>query len=254
MIMAFEMIRNGYVANASQEERQVLAGLARDLIFILGSDLEIELERREKIVEKLDNVDDFTDLDAVAEEELFSLWEQELAELAVVDHLDTPSAEEAGGVGLWEPDMPYPVDDALTRLLPDMSEDPQLATELRDLTAESITQAKIANLVQFYLTLHPDSDNDLVTVKNEEVAGYLASLTDIRLVLAARLGVYDSEIGESVYERATLFISHSPLDADNLPELDSPEDIMTVLYAMLSWWQESLLTAVRRKTLRKKEQ
>lgn len=45
-MMAFRMVRGGYQARANVEERTMLASLARDVVLLLGSDVEHEAERR----------------------------------------------------------------------------------------------------------------------------------------------------------------------------------------------------------------
>ena len=45
-MMAFEIIRGGYRARAHKEERSMLASLVRDVVVLLGSDVEHEAERR----------------------------------------------------------------------------------------------------------------------------------------------------------------------------------------------------------------
>ncbi|WP_124053901.1 DUF2017 family protein [Arcanobacterium ihumii] len=227
-MMAFQMIRGGYLARASEDERSMLAGLARDLVFILGSDVEHEIEKR-------DRIRDDDDAFAAFEDELNAIAEMVEAEL---------EPEVTSESELF-------FDDALSRLLPDMSEDPDLARDLRALTEESVSRVKIDNLTTFFTGISKESENgDIVVVKNEEAVAWMAALNDIRIVLASRLGIFDEESGNSVYERATLFTTQRETAPEDLPEIETPEDMMTVLYTMISWWQDSLVIAVRNKALR----
>ncbi len=225
-MFAFAPIRGGYFAHATVDEKQMLAGLARDIIYILGSDVEYEIERRQ-----------------LATSDVFAALENQMGKISV------ESAEEKR-ITPEDPEF-FAGDDALTRLLPDMSEDPEDALELRKLTEESIASAKIFNLTTLYIELNrSNTEEEKIFVANEDAKVWLIALNDMRLVLASRLGINDAEMGESVYARSELFTSSYPEVPDDLPEIETPEDMMTVLYSMISWWQESLLSALRNKALR----
>ncbi|MFY9263534.1 MAG: DUF2017 family protein [Actinomycetaceae bacterium] len=234
--MAFRIIRGGYEAGASVEERSMMASLARDVIYILGSDIHREIERREEI----ESTDD-----------PLALLAAEVAGIAeAIEHPDD-------GPDVSDPDTPsfdphMPLDDALEKLLPDMSEDPHEAQHLRQLTEESIAGNKIDHLTTFYhgLTSIPDAV-DTVIVTNDDAEAWLSALNHIRLVLSARLEITDDDDTTRVYERAGLFTGSSERETSNLPVIETPEDMMAVLFAMTSWWQESLVSAVRIKTSRR---
>lgn len=239
-MMAFRIVRGGYEARASADERQMIQGLARDVIYMLGSEVDEEIERR-------NSTDDVDPLEA---------FEAEVAGIA------ESIEEEEEGV---EREFSMPADNAIEALLPDMSEDPDLANELRSLTEDSVASSKIDNLVTFYLGLNivPASDSDASTdaderigygifVPNEDAQSWLSAMNDIRLVLAARLGINDDAAAEAVYQRAGYFTgTMSRRNPDELPTIETSEDMMAVLYGMLTWWQESLIGAVRNKALRR---
>lgn len=48
---AFMSVRGGYEAQLDDEERAMIRGLASDVVIILGSHVDRELERRERITE-----------------------------------------------------------------------------------------------------------------------------------------------------------------------------------------------------------
>ncbi|WP_353067147.1 DUF2017 family protein [Arcanobacterium hippocoleae] len=298
-MMAFRIARGGYRAMATPEECELICGLVHDVVYILGSDVEDELVRAQEREEFLTKsafeavIGESDDLHPAAadgqlsatEEDLFAALEDEFA--AISERIE----DEANNYAADLDAAPAQQDDALARLLPDMSEDPDIATELRELTEESVSIAKVENLVLMYQTLHrvleraddlpndpgsgaldmqnigdlganypeaaiPDQHHKLmhthhdVFVSNEDAPRWLAAMNDIRLVLATRLEIDNEAMNESVYERAQLFTSHSVGRDENVPEIESPEDMMTVLYAMLSWWQESLVNALRNKAWR----
>lgn len=203
----------------------MLSSLARDVVVLLGSDVEHEAERRAQAYDLDDPLAEF---------------EADIADIA-----ESIAAEN-------EPQVNQPFDQALDRLLPDMSEDPDEAASLRDLTENSIAAAKIENLVTFYQDLEdvPD-EQDEITLSSEQASAWLAALNDIRLVLAARLEIDDDESANDVYRQAGMFTASGSRDADNLPENQTSDDVLAVLYSMTTWWQDSLISAVRRKGLRR---
>ena len=119
MLTAFRIVRGGYCADADVGERGVIAGLAKDVVYLLGSDVDHEAERRSQTV---DPDDPLAQLEA-----------------DVVDIVDAIAQE--------EPRTRAPYNIVTERLLPDMSEDPDEAAKLRELTETSIAAEKIENLV-----------------------------------------------------------------------------------------------------------
>lgn len=99
------------------------------------------------------------------------------------------------------------------------------------------------------LTSIPDGIVD-VTITNDAAPAWLAAMNDIRMVLSMRLEITDDADAERVYERAGIFTGLNSRDDSGLPPIETQEDMMAVLYAMVTWWQESLISAVRRKSLR----
>ena len=233
-MIAFQMVRGGYIARATHEERSMFKSLARDVIFILGADVHEQLA--------MNDADDVDPL-AAFEAEMVGIDAKFQAELdgADPDDVDEP---------LFGNDLP--LDDALERLLPDMSEDPNEAAELRSLTEESVAIAKVSHLVAFYRGLDEDSiDPELVEISNDDAATWLAAMNDIRLVLATRLNIDSDEDSEKVYLRAGNFTETDHRTRDDAREIETVDDLVAVLYMMLTWWQESLLIAMRKKELRR---
>lgn len=136
----------------------------------------------------------------------------------------------------WDPaDGQPPRDPALARLLPPAStDDDELAAEMRRLTEGALRATKVNQLRVVHRTLTGSSGP--VVVRDGQERAWLAALTDLRLVLAARLGIETDEDAERVYERAGSSDPQTPAD-----ELDAA---LTSLYAALTWWQESLLDAM----------
>ncbi|MCM3908217.1 MULTISPECIES: DUF2017 family protein [Trueperella] len=218
MLTAFRIARGGYLAHIDDDERRVLAGLVKDAVYLLGSDVEHEAERRSQTV---DPDDPLAELEA-----------------DVVDIADAIAAE-------GEPRARAPYDVVVEHLLPDMSEDPDEAKKLRELTETSVASQKIENLVTVYLGLESARGSGDVLVANEDAPAWMSALNDVRLVLAARLGIDDDAASRAVEERVRPF--HSG-DTDAEPSTD---DVLAIVYSMSTWWQDSLVTAVRNKALRR---
>ena len=149
----------------------------------------------------------------------------------------TPTSEEEVLAALaWDPAVEEtPRDPALARLLPPASlDDDELAAELRRLTESSLRATKVDHLRVVHRAL--EASSGVVIVREGEERAWLSALTDLRLVLATRLGIETDEDAERIYERAGAGRPQTAAD-----ELDAA---LTSLYAALTWWQESLLEAM----------
>ncbi|KQV05243.1 DUF2017 domain-containing protein [Leifsonia sp. Root112D2] len=83
-------------------------------------------------------------------------------------------------------------DPALLRLLPDAyPDDPEASAEFRRFTAEGITAAKIANAHAVIASLESSNASAPPETPLDDAAAqsWLRTLTDLRLTLAARLGI-----------------------------------------------------------------
>ncbi|MCI7551517.1 MAG: DUF2017 family protein [Actinomycetaceae bacterium] len=250
-MMGFQATRGGYITSLNNQERGFLAGLARDVIYMLGSDAERELEMRE--------------------EELFEQLERELA--GIEDAIDD-DADERFYSAMTDP---MRLDDAIARLLPDMSEEPDLADDLRKLTEDGIAQEKIERLTTFYAQIKPEGfeavyDDDgfgeeldpnspemrkalqsrYFFLKNGDELVWMGALNDIRLVLSARLDITDDASAERVAERASRFTSTDPhTDGGDLPLIEEQDDMLAVMYMMTSWWLDTLSASLLHKQHRR---
>ncbi|WP_167041760.1 DUF2017 domain-containing protein [Salinibacterium sp. ZJ454] len=80
-------------------------------------------------------------------------------------------------------------DPALARLLPDAyRDDPAAAAEFRRLTAADLTARKAAG-IRLIGAMLSDSDSGRVVVTDPQALDWMRALTDIRLVIASRLGI-----------------------------------------------------------------
>jgi hypothetical protein len=159
-----------------------------------------------------------------------------LADLVGVDD-DWLSEVAAGTEADAEPDVATArerfEDPAVARLLPDGSRDDAAATaEFRRLTEHGLRQRKRAALDQARLAL---GRADPVVLDADEAQALLKGLTDIRLVVAERLGLRtddDAEMVRVVLARAG--------------DSDEAWVVMAALYDELTWWQEALVRELPR--------
>ncbi|MDQ1286671.1 MAG: hypothetical protein QG622_236 [Actinomycetota bacterium] len=128
--------------------------------------------------------------------------------------------------------MPPPEDPAIARLLPDGNrDDPELAAGYRRLTEHGLRERKRAGLGMAAEALSRDAP---VVLTSDEVPALLKGLTDVRLVLAERLGLRTDEDVEEL---------HRALTRANDPE--DPRTAVAAIYDALTWWQESLIAVLR---------
>ncbi|MGW6131362.1 DUF2017 family protein [Cellulomonas sp. NPDC055163] len=132
-----------------------------------------------------------------------------------------------------------PEDAAVRRLLPDASrEDPAVAAEFRRLTEADLRRTKIARLGAVWQQLTAaDGRGGALVVQPGDAQALAATLTDLRLVLADRLGIVDEEAADSLYEVLEAEVAEE--DAAGQARL-----YLGSVYAALSWLQESLLAVM----------
>ncbi len=126
---------------------------------------------------------------------------------------------------------PPPRDPAVRRLLPDGSrDDPELAESYRRLTEHTLRERKRSGLTLASAAL---TRADPLVLDPAEAQALLKGMTDVRLVIAERLGVRTDEDAELLH-RALLVAG------------DDEDEWVTAaaVYDALTWWQESLVAAL----------
>ncbi|MBO3084594.1 DUF2017 domain-containing protein [Cellulomonas fengjieae] len=141
--------------------------------------------------------------------------------------------------------LPPPSDPAVRRLLPDASrDDPEVAAEFRRLTEDDLRAGKIARLTRLWELLSTPAAGwraDAFVVPPQDAQDVASAITDLRLVLAERLGIRTDDQAERLYEAL--------LDSPNAQPADEPGQILdpdarrylVAVYGALSWLQESLV-------------
>ena len=140
-----------------------------------------------------------------------------------------------------EESLTEPDDPATLRLLPNASpDDRELSDEFRRLTERELRATKTARLRRVWEQL---SEEGLEwVVPREEVLDVAAALTDVRLVLASRLGLDDAE-GVDRF-RTELELAHHAIStgADDQLGVDPQRAWLGMLYESLTWLQDTLVT------------
>lgn len=126
-------------------------------------------------------------------------------ELDLLVHLATGAAELAATVASDEPDLYF--DPALVRLLPDAYPgDGAASAEFRRFTAKGLAERKVLNARVVVESLESSVDTRAeVRLDGAQAAAWLRALTDIRLVLAARLGILQDGDEGDVHDADTAF-------------------------------------------------
>jgi hypothetical protein len=87
-----------------------------------------------------------------------------------------------------------PDDPALARLFPNAyPDDDEAAAEFRRYTRDGLVERKTANSGLISAALLAASDEGRLTVARDDAEHWLPALTDLRLVLAERLGIHDDD-------------------------------------------------------------
>jgi hypothetical protein len=85
-------------------------------------------------------------------------------------------------------------DPALARLFPNAyPDDERAAAEFRQYTREGLVERKTANSGLIAAALMASPDDDRLTVEKDDAERWLPALTDLRLVLAERLGIHTDD-------------------------------------------------------------
>lgn len=144
-----------------------------------------------------------------------------------------PLADLVGMAGTDPGRTVHPPDDpAVARLLPDGSaDDKEVAQEFRRLTEHGLRVRKRSNLALAAAAL--ERQDDPVTLSPQEAGALLKGLTDVRLVLAERLGLRTDEDAALLHEAVR-----------TAEDPEQPWVAHAALYDVLTWWQEALVEAL----------
>ncbi len=215
-----------YVARLDADERAVLAGIASEVAVLLGA-VPFRHESRGPAAAAGQDADPHGVGDELPDDE----------------QDDDPPLSALGWP--WQRPVERPTDPAVRRLLPDASDDPEQAAEFRRLTDADLRERKIAGLRTWWRALRAPGgrQGDAVAVTAAEAPAIAAAMTDVRLVLADRLGIRTDEDGERVYLELAA-PAPAPPDGSDAAEAMAVRRAFVGVYAMLSELQETLVGAM----------
>lgn len=169
------------------------------------------------------------------EREVLARVARDVAELVRAESGLEPGVEVGDGVAFTGVAR-VPQDPAVQRLLPDAhQDDADVATEFRHLTQTDLAAGKVARLLAFADAI--DSPDELpddprsaaeVVVPRESAQEFAGALTDVRLVLAERLGMVDDADVEALHDDVLAGLDE---DEDDETDDDAADDDVPDEYA-----------------------
>ncbi|WP_372594081.1 DUF2017 family protein [Actinotalea sp.] len=183
------------------------------------------IDRRERAV-LAEVVEGVVDLLASRGDELRSARAERLASTGV------DAGEESSTVEEW-PAIDPPQDPALLRLLPDAAAEAELAAELRRLTEADLRDTTSHQVGLLHAALVGEGPE--VLVAGPDARSVAAALTDVRLVLAERLGLRTDADSERLYVLATADA------AEEVADEEATARFLSAVYLVLGELQESLV-------------
>ncbi len=133
-----------------------------------------------------------------------------------------------------------PLDPAVRRLLPDASDDVEVASEFRRFTQDDLAARKVARLVLLggMLVDSEPAEAAPFVVGRDEAEDVAGALTDVRLVLAERLDLRSDEQVEGLYDELEAEPEDGPGDAH---EGGAPRRFLVSVFLLTGLLQESLV-------------
>ncbi len=145
----------------------------------------------------------------------------------------------------FEAALSDPEDPAVLRILPNAAPtDREVADEFRRFTEPELRATKLERLRVMWLALSEDGPE--WEVPADQAMATAAALTDVRLVLAARLGLDTDDDADALHREIDM--AGQAIAAGTTGSLGvNPERVwLGMLYQALTWLQESLMSYVMR--------
>lgn len=124
--------------------------------------------------------------------------------------------------------LPKISDPALARLLPDASDDPQVAQEHRRLTEADLIAQKIGALREAQFLL----ETEKIVLDPAGAQRFAQALNDVRLVLAERLDIRSEADSERISQ------------INDAKDVTDPQEYLALVYNLVSWVQDTLMHAL----------
>lgn len=251
-----------FVAALSTPERLVLAQVTGDVVELLGGEDLVEVEpEQDETPDGTAGEDGGAEDGAAQEPDLQEGDTQPAAEQTEAEaESEAQLRQLLAGIDADADVVAAPADPAVRRLLPDASDDPEVAHEFRRLTDEDLRQRKVDRLLLFaelLLEASPSADEDeqlpMVVARDDgpEVAG---ALGDVRQVIGSRLGLRTDADTDALYRSVSAtWEDDGPEDADGDDAsgpaagrghageaLSGPELFLGSVFLLAGYLQESL--------------
>lgn len=251
-----------FVAALSTPERLVLAQVTGDVVELLGGEDLVEVEpEQDETPDETAGEDEGAEDGAAQEPDLQEGDTQPAAEQTEAEaESEAQLRQLLAGIDADADVVAAPADPAVRRLLPDASDDPEVAHEFRRLTDEDLRQRKVDRLLLFaelLLEASPSADEDeqlpMVVARDDgpEVAG---ALGDVRQVIGSRLGLRTDADTDALYRSVSAtWEDDGPEDVDGDDAsgpaagrghageaLSGPELFLGSVFLLAGYLQESL--------------
>ena len=219
---AFRRVSQGLACGLDDWERELLARLALEVRAILQSDEPTDEDADGSTVLPSTRSDPGRPGESERDREVLAALDFDLDQSSNHVHTGRPASDPVVGV-----------------LLPEASEDPVTAMEVSSLTRARLRSGKVDRLARMAAELRaPSGPEATVLVPIGQEAEWLGAINDIRLVLAQRLGIESAQDAGRVHDVASQEASESETAHEQWYRGTA------LVYDMVTWWQESLVSAL----------
>lgn len=219
---AFRRVSQGLACGLDDWERELLARLALEVRAILQSDEPTDEDAGGSTVLPSTRSDPGRPGESERDREVLAALDFDLDQSSNHVHTGRPASDPVVGV-----------------LLPEASEDPVTAMEVSSLTRACLRSGKVDRLARMAAELRaPSGPEATVLVPIGQEAEWLGAINDIRLVLAQRLGIESAQDAGRVHDVASQEASESETAHEQWYRGTA------LVYDMVTWWQESLVSAL----------
>ena len=219
---AFRRVPEGLACGLDDWERELIARLALEVRGLLQADAPCAEDAGESETSSPSRPDPVRPGESERDREVLEALDFDLDAPTNRVHVGSPNA-----------------DPVIAVLLPQASEDPITAMEVSRLTRARLRSDKADRLERLAAELRaPSGPEDTVLVPPGQESDWLGASNDIRLVLAQRLGIESAQDAERVHSVAF----------QEAPEEETSREQWyrgtALVYDMVTWWQESLVSAL----------
>ena len=219
---AFRRVSQGLACGLDDWERELLARLAHEVSAILQPDQPTAEDAVGATVLPSTRSDPGRPGESERDREVLAALDFDLDQSSNHVHTGRPASDPVVGV-----------------LLPEASEDPVTAMEVSSLTRARLRSGKVDRLARMAAELRaPSGPEATVLVPIGQEAEWLGAINDIRLVLAQRLGIESAQDAGRVHDVASQEASESETAHEQWYRGTA------LVYDMVTWWQESLVSAL----------